>query len=79
MAKSVAQSIGGWLRTFAIGRRPEWTIVRILLLVTVTFILLKYVIMLRRIESISMMPTFQEGSIRVISRGPSSSSTSATL
>lgn len=68
MGKTAAQSVGGVIRTFAIGRRPEWTIARILILVILTFVLFKYVLLLRTIESISMLPNYREGSIHVINR-----------
>lgn len=70
MADAVAQSwswLGG-LRTFAFGRRPAWTLIRIAVFLVVTFILLKYVILIRRIESTSMAPTLREGTIHIINR-----------
>jgi signal peptidase I len=68
MGPGAAQSAGKWIKAFAVGRRPQWTVARIVVLVLVTFFLFKYVILLRRIESVSMLPTFHEGSIHVINR-----------
>ncbi|MBL9137023.1 MAG: signal peptidase I [Verrucomicrobiales bacterium] len=56
------------LRTFAFGKRPVVTLVRIAVLVIATGLTFKYVILLRKIESTSMLPTLREGSIHVINR-----------
>lgn len=57
-----------WARTLAFGRDPRRTLLRIVLLVTITFLLFHYVLLLRRIESVSMLPTFREGSVHLINR-----------
>jgi signal peptidase I len=57
-----------WIKALAIGRSPRWTLVRITVLVFAALILFKYVILLRRIESISMSPTLREGSVHVVNR-----------
>lgn len=56
------------LLTFVVGRSPRRTFLRIACLVGTTFVLFQYVILLRKIESVSMLPTFREGSIHVILR-----------
>lgn len=61
-------SLGHWIKVVALGRRPAWTLVRILILVGVCVVLFRHVILLRRIESVSMVPTFQEGSVHAINR-----------
>lgn len=68
MAQGATSTWGNTLRTFAFGRRPGVTLARIAVLVLATFLLLKYVILLRKIESTSMLPTLREGSIHVINR-----------
>jgi signal peptidase I len=68
MGNGEAQTLNGWIRTFALGRSPQWTLVRVAVLVVTTFILFKYVVLLRKIESISMVPTLREGSIHLINR-----------
>lgn len=68
MSHPLAQSIGRFAWRFAVGQNPRWTLVRIALLVGTTFLLFKYVLLLRKIESVSMLPTFPEGSIHVIYR-----------
>ena len=51
-----------------VGRNPTWTLVRIALLVTSVFLVFKYVLLMRKIESTSMLPTFREGTIHWIYR-----------
>ncbi len=60
--------VGQWMRTVTVGRHPRWTVVRIVVLVVSTFLLFHYVVLLRKIESISMLPTFKEGSVHGIYR-----------
>jgi len=57
-----------WIRTLIVGRDPRWTLARIAFVVIATVVLLKYVVLLRKIESVSMLPTFREGSVHVINR-----------
>lgn len=57
-----------WIKRLAVGRRPKWTIIRIALLVLVTFILFKFVLIPIRIQGISMAPTYTDGSINLINR-----------
>jgi signal peptidase I len=68
MPHPLVSSLGTWIRTAAVGRNPKWTLIRIAVLVVTTFVVFKYVLLLRKIESVSMLPTFQEGSIRLIHR-----------
>src|SRR5262245_52587413 len=68
MATATSKSIKDWILRFAVGRKPQWTLVRILILVGTVFVLLKYVLMVRKIESTSMLPTLPEGSIHVFNR-----------
>jgi signal peptidase I len=57
-----------WVRVVAIGRRPKWTLVRILLLVLVTVIAFKFVLIPVRITGLSMEPTYHDHSINIINR-----------
>lgn len=68
MGNGTADVLTEALTALAIGRRPRWTIVRILVLILLCFLTLKYAILVRRIESISMTPTLPEGSIHVLNR-----------
>lgn len=58
----------GWIQRVLVGRNPGWTLARIAILVTTVFVLFKYAILLRKIESTSMLPTFREGTIHLIFR-----------
>lgn len=68
MPSPAPNSIGTWIRTFAVGRDPRWTLARILILIVTTVVLFNNVLLLRRIESVSMLPSFREGSIHLINR-----------
>lgn len=68
MTSEATSSLGFWIRTLFIGRRPQWTAVRIAIVITVSVVLFKYVVVLRKIESTSMAPALQDGTIRVIYR-----------
>lgn len=68
MAQGSANTLKDWLQTVVFGRKPGWTLVRIIALVLTTIILHRYVFMLRKIESTSMLPGFREGSVHLIHR-----------
>lgn len=57
-----------WLSVIAIGRNPRNTLIRIGILVVTVFIVFRYVLLLRRVDGISMLPTYHNGSIRVINQ-----------
>ncbi len=57
----------GWRRV-VLGKRPLWTLLRILALVLTTFILLKFVFYPIRVTGISMEPTYFDGTINLINR-----------
>lgn len=68
MGKATAAQSVGWIQTIVLGRHPGWTLARIAILVVTVFVLVKYVFLLRKIESTSMLPTFREGSVHFIYR-----------
>jgi len=51
-----------------IGRRPKWTLVRILTLILLTFVLFKFVFIPIRVEGISMEPTYHNGRVNLVNR-----------
>jgi signal peptidase I len=55
-----------WARIILIGRNPSWTAVRIVVLVTLTFILAKFVLIPIRVEGVSMLPTYRQGRVNVV-------------
>lgn len=68
MPPQLVTTLGTWIRIATLGRNPKWTLIRVAALIVTTFVLFKYVLLLRKIESVSMLPTFQEGSIHLIHR-----------
>lgn len=57
-----------WLSVIAIGRNPRNTLIRIGILVVTVFVVFRYVLMLTRVDGISMLPTYHNRSIKVINR-----------
>lgn len=57
-----------WLRTIFIGRKPRFTLVRIVVLVVVTVVTFKFILVPIRIGGPSMMPTYRENSINFVNR-----------
>jgi signal peptidase I len=55
-----------WARIILIGRNPAWTGVRIIVLVTLTFFLAKFVFIPIRVEGISMLPTYRQGRVNFV-------------
>jgi signal peptidase I len=62
------QSRPHWFSVIAIGRNPRNTVIRIVVLVVTVFVVFRYVLLLARVDGISMLPTYKNGSIRVINR-----------
>src|SRR5258708_11341795 len=58
----------GWVQTVLIGRRPRRTAFRIVVLVTVTFLVFRFVLLIIRIEGISMLPTYHSNRINFVNR-----------
>ena len=58
-----------WLRTILIGRKPGFTIIRIVVLVATTFVVFRFVLLPPvRITGPSMLPTLRENSIHFVNR-----------
>jgi signal peptidase I len=57
-----------WLRIALIGRNPKFTLARIVVLVVTCFIIFKFILLFIRVEGISMLPTYQNGSVHLVSR-----------
>ena len=57
-----------WLRTVLIGRRPERTAVRILLLVVACFFVFRFALLPIRVEGMSMMPAYKENRVNFVNR-----------
>lgn len=57
-----------WLRIAVIGRNPKVTLVRAAVLAALCFIVFKFVLLHIRVEGISMLPTYQDGSAHYVNR-----------
>jgi len=57
-----------WWRRALIGARPKWTLVRIVVLVAVSFVVFKFVLLPIRVEGASMMPTYKERGVNFVNR-----------
>lgn len=57
-----------WWRVALIGRRPKRTLVRLSVLVILTVFVFRFVLILVRVEGISMLPTYQDHHLGVICR-----------
>lgn len=57
-----------FLRAVVFGRRPRATLIRIAVLLAVTFAVFKWVLLPVRITGISMEPTFRDGRIKLVNR-----------
>jgi signal peptidase I len=63
--------VGGWVQTIAIGRRPQRTMLRLGVLISVAaiaFVILRYWLVPVHIIGPSMLPTFKDGSINFVNR-----------
>ena len=61
-------SSGGLISRLVFGSHPRRTLVRILVLATLSFILFKWVFIPIRAEGISMEPTYRSGSLNLVNR-----------
>jgi signal peptidase I len=58
----------GWLRIALIGRRPRFTMVRIVLIAAVAFVLFGFILLPVRIDGPSMLPAYREGRFNLVNR-----------
>ena len=57
-----------WLRILVIGRNPKVTLARAVVLAILCFVVFKFVLLHIRVEGISMLPTYQDGSAHFVNR-----------
>jgi signal peptidase I len=57
-----------WLLRVLIGRKPKRTLARIVVLVTVSFVVFKFVLLPVRVEGGSMLPTYKDKGVNFINR-----------
>jgi signal peptidase I len=59
-----------WWQRILIGRRPKRTLIRLVILIGVSFFVFKVVLLPIRIEGISMAPAYQSGGVNFLNRMP---------
>lgn len=57
-----------WLRIILIGRRPRFTMVRIAVLIVVTFVVFGFFLLPVRIGGPSMLPNYRTGGVNLVNR-----------
>ena len=57
-----------WLRIVLIGRRPQYTAVRIVVLAVVAFVVFGYILLPVRIDGPSMLPNYRAGGVNLVNR-----------
>ena len=57
-----------WFRVIAVGRNPKVTAIRIVVLVLVCVVLFHFILLPVRVQGISMLPTYKDGSINFVNR-----------
>jgi len=57
-----------WLRTVLIGRRPDRTAVRIVVLIVTCCVVFRFVLLPIRVEGMSMMPNYKENRVNFVNR-----------
>jgi len=57
-----------WLQRVLIGRNPKRTLVRIVVLVAVSFVVFTFVLLPIRVEGGSMLPTYRDRSVNFVNR-----------
>ncbi len=67
-SRPVAAGWPAWLRIVLIGRRPRFTLVRIVVIVVVAFVLFGFILLPVRVDGSSMLPTYRTGSVNLVNR-----------
>ncbi|HTR42037.1 MAG TPA: signal peptidase I [Pseudomonadales bacterium] len=57
-----------WLQIIAIGRNPQYTLARIIVLVALCVFLFHYVLLAVKVDGISMQPTYKNRSVNLVNR-----------
>src|SRR5207249_3987943 len=57
-----------WWQTVIFGRHPNYTLVRILVLIVTCFVMFKFVLLPIRVEGGSMLPTYQDHRANFVNR-----------
>lgn len=67
---SASQSLRrtGWTRAVLIGRNWKFTLARLVVLSAACFLVFRFIVLPVRVEGISMLPTYQNGSVNFVNR-----------
>jgi len=57
-----------WLRTVVIGRRPKWTVARIIVLVLLVLAIRTWAVLPIRVHGPSMLPTYSQDGVNFVNR-----------
>lgn len=57
-----------WFQVIAFGRNPRYTLIRIAVLIVTCFVLFHFVFLPVRVDGISMLPTYKNGSLNLVNR-----------
>ena len=57
-----------WMRTIVIGRKPERTLVRVVILVITCFFIARFVLLPIRVQGGSMVPTYKDNGVNFVNR-----------
>ncbi len=57
-----------WIQTITIGRRPRYTLIRLVVLVIATVVVFHFVLLPIRVSGISMLPTYHDRSVNFVNR-----------
>jgi signal peptidase I len=57
-----------WVRTVLIGRNPNRTLVRIVVLVITSVVVFRYALLPIRVEGVSMLPGYRNGGVHFVNR-----------
>ena len=57
-----------WVRIVLFGRNWKFTLARLVVLVVACFVIFRFVLLPVRVEGISMLPTYQNGSVNFVNR-----------
>jgi signal peptidase I len=67
-ANQPVAGLGPQWKRVVLGRRPTWTIARVAALIGVTFVLFKFIFIPIQVVGNSMVPTYHNGSIKLVNR-----------
>jgi signal peptidase I len=57
-----------WMRTLVIGRNPKRTLVRVIVLIVLSFVLFKFILLPVQVTGISMDPTYKDGRVNFVNK-----------